>query len=166
MTEWVQDMPRGECPSGGRQVGHFFPTLPCWSVLHNTVEQFSDNLKKANRQTNFSLISTWIHALIAWMMTDKLGKWFSHWSAAHIRISPQNFGTMIKPKAVPVLFEQLIKWACDVKGVTHSDKPTENYHQFCGAFWHLSVYCFGVMAHNIVLLHSHGCSPTAAGSCL
>lgn len=32
MTERVQDMPRGKCSSGGRQVGHFFPTS-LWQVV-------------------------------------------------------------------------------------------------------------------------------------
>lgn len=38
-------MPRGKCPSGGRQAGHIVPTFPRWTVLHHRV------LREVKKQT-------------------------------------------------------------------------------------------------------------------
>lgn len=56
---------------------------------------------------------------------------------------------MFKVELIDIFYiYQWFKRLCKVKGVAHSDKPTENYPSTPQLLSALSAHCFGFMAHN------------------
>lgn len=102
-------MPRGKCPSGGRQAGHIVPTLPRWPLLHHTVlrEVKSRSSRRKVQESHFG---------ISWIISRHSKK------AAFIDVCPHD-----EAASVSVFISTVgQKSKRGVKGATHIDKTTEN----------------------------------------
>lgn len=102
--------------------------------------------------------------------TPKLRKWIQ--SVFCFIIELKNNSDLLQLTLINIFIlgkNQMVK--CNVKGVAHIDKPTENHHPtaiFLSCRWWLSTQCFGFTACNLfcsISMISSTSFPDKAGSC-